>query len=50
MLQQRQFETNMSHLARLSDSPKSAGKSAGKSNLTTRSLPDLFSDPGLKRS
>lgn len=44
MLQEQQFETNMSHLARLTDSPKSAGKE----NLTVRSLPDLVSDPGLK--
>jgi hypothetical protein len=44
MLQEQQFETNMSHLARLTDSPKSAGKA----NLTVRSLPDLVSDPGLK--
>jgi hypothetical protein len=44
MLQEQQFETNMSHLARLTDSPKSAGKQ----NLTVRSLPDLVSDQGLK--
>jgi hypothetical protein len=44
MLQEQQFETNMSHLARLTDSPKSAGKE----NLTVRSLPDLVSDLGLK--
>ena len=34
----------MSHLARLTDS----AKSAGKENLTVRSLPDLVSDPSLK--
>ena len=44
MLQEQQFETNMSHLARLTDSPKSVGKE----NLTVRNLPDLVTDPGLK--
>jgi len=44
MLQEQQFETNMSHLARLTDSPKSAGKQ----NLTVCRLPDLVSDQGLK--
>jgi len=43
-LQDQQFETNMSHLARLTDSPKSAGKL----NLTVRSLPDLVGDQRLK--
>lgn len=44
MLQEQQFETNMSHMARLTDSPKSMGKE----NLTVRSLPDLVTDQGLK--
>jgi len=44
MLQAQQFETNMLHLARLTDSPKSVGKL----NLTVCSLPDLVTDPGLK--
>src|SRR5205085_9280061 len=44
MLQEQQFETNMSHLARLTDSPKSVGKE----NLTVRNLPDLVTDAGLK--
>jgi hypothetical protein len=44
MLQEQQFETNMSHLARLTDSPKSAGKE----NLTICCLPDLVSNSGLK--
>jgi len=44
MLQEQQFETNMSHLARLTDS----SKSIGKDNLTVRNLPDLVTDPGLK--
>ena len=44
MLQEQQFETNMSHLARLTDSPRSVGKP----NLTVRSLPDLVSDSGLR--
>jgi hypothetical protein len=44
MLQEQQFETNMSHLARLTDS----SKSVGKDNLTVRNLPDLVTDPGLK--
>src|SRR5882757_6978620 len=37
MLQEQQFETCMSHLARITDSPKSVGKP----NLTVRNLPDL---------
>jgi hypothetical protein len=45
MLQEQQFETNMLHMARLTDSPKSVGKA----NLTIRNLPDLVSDPGLKQ-
>lgn len=44
MLQEQQFETNMSHLARLTDAPKSMGKE----NLTVRSLPNLVIDKGLK--
>jgi hypothetical protein len=44
MLQEQQFETNMSHLARLTDS----SKSVGKDNLTVRNLPELVTDPGLK--
>jgi len=44
MLQEQQFETNMSHLARLTDS----AKSVGKENLTVQNLPELVTDPGLK--
>lgn len=44
MLQEQQFETNMNHLARLTDSPRSAGKD----NLTVRNLPELVADPDLK--
>lgn len=44
MLKEQQFETNMSHLARLTDSPKSVGKD----NLTIRNLPELVNDQGLK--
>src|SRR5438067_408004 len=44
MLQEQQFETNMSHLARLTDSPKSVGKE----NLTIQNLSELVADPGLK--
>ena len=44
MLQEQQFETNMSHMARLTDSPMSMGRQ----NLTIRSLPDLVSDADLK--
>jgi len=44
MLQAQQFETNMSHLARLTDS----SRSVGKDNLTVRNLPELVADPGLK--
>jgi hypothetical protein len=44
MLQEQQFETNMSHLARLTDS----SKSVGKDNLTVRNLPELVTDPGFK--
>jgi hypothetical protein len=45
MLQEQQFETNMLHMARLTDSPKSVGKA----NLTIRNLPDIVSDQGLKQ-
>jgi len=45
MLQEQQFETNMLHMARITDSPKSVGKA----NLTIRSLPDLVTDQGLKQ-
>src|SRR5271166_4526618 len=45
MVQEQQFETNMLHMARLTDSPKSVGKS----NLTIRNLPQLVSDQGLKQ-
>jgi len=45
MLQEQQFETNMLHMARITDSPKSVGKA----NLTNRSLPDLVTDQGLKQ-
>jgi hypothetical protein len=44
MLQDQQFETNMSHLARLTDS----SATGTKQNLTVRNLPDLVSDPQLK--
>jgi hypothetical protein len=44
MLKEQQFETNMLHLARLTDSPKSVGKL----NLTVCNLPDLVTDHGLK--
>ncbi|MGL9620383.1 hypothetical protein QRQ56_20400 [Bradyrhizobium sp. U531] len=44
MLQEQQFETCMSHLARITDSPKSVGKP----NLTVRNLPDLVTDQALK--
>jgi hypothetical protein len=45
MLQEQQFETNMLHMARITDSPKSVGKA----NLTIRSLPDLVTDQVLKQ-
>jgi HEPN superfamily AbiU2-like protein len=45
MLQEQQFETNMLHISRLTDSPKSVGKD----NLTISKLPDLVSDVGLKQ-
>jgi len=43
MLQEQQFETNMMHLARLTDSPRSAGKD----NLTLMNLPNLVTDSSL---
>jgi hypothetical protein len=43
MLQEQQFETNMLHMARLTDPPKSVGKD----NLTICNLPNLV-DPSLK--
>ena len=45
MLQEQQFETNMLHMARLTDSPKSVGKD----NLTVCNLPNLVSDQDLKQ-
>lgn len=44
MLQEQQFETNMMHIARLTDSPKSVGKD----NLTLLNLPYLVTDAVLK--
>lgn len=44
MLQSELFQTNILHLARMTDPPKSAGKE----NLTLRNLPDLMSDKNLK--
>lgn len=44
MLQEQQFETNMMHIARLTDRPKSAGKE----NLTLLNLPNLARDADLK--
>lgn len=43
MLQEQQFETNMMHIARLTDPPKSVGKD----NLTLLNLPNLVTDAGL---
>jgi hypothetical protein len=45
MLQEQQFETNMLHMARLTDSPKSVGKD----NLTVFNLPNLVADANLKK-
>jgi hypothetical protein len=45
MLKDQQFETNMLHLARLTDSPKSVGKR----NLTVCNLSELVSDNALKQ-
>jgi AbiU2 len=44
MLQEQQFETNMSHLARITDS----SKSVGRENLTIQSLPELVTNLSLK--
>jgi hypothetical protein len=44
MLQEQQFETNMSHLARLTDS----SATGTKQNLSIRNLPEQVSDPQLK--
>jgi hypothetical protein len=44
MLQDELFQTNVLHIARLTDPPKSAGKT----NLTLHNLPDLVSDKNLK--
>jgi hypothetical protein len=44
MLQEQQFETNMSHLARLTDS----SVTGTKQNLSIRNLPELVSDRQLK--
>jgi len=46
MLQEQQFETNMLHIARLTDSPKSVGKE----NLTIRMLPHLITDALFKQA
>ena len=45
MLQEQQFETNIFHIARLTDSPKSVGKN----NLTLLNLPNLVADPALQQ-
>ena len=45
MLQEQQFETNVLHLARLTDSPET-GK---KLNLTVCNLPNLVPDEDLKK-
>jgi hypothetical protein len=45
MLQDQQFETNMLNLARLTDLPETGRKT----NLTVRSLPNLFADEALKK-
>lgn len=44
MVQEQQFETNMLHIARLTDPPKSVGKD----NLTFLNLPNLVTDTSLK--
>jgi hypothetical protein len=44
MLQRALWEDAMLHIARITDSPKSVGKS----NLTIRSLPELIDDEGTK--
>jgi hypothetical protein len=45
MLQEQQFETNMLHIARVTDSPKTFKKD----NLTILNLPNLVADPLLKQ-
>jgi hypothetical protein len=44
MVQEQQFETNMMHIARLTDPPKSAGQD----NLTITNIPNLVTDADLK--
>ena len=44
MLQTELFQTNILHIARLTDPPQTMGKD----NLTLRNLPDLVSDKNLK--
>jgi hypothetical protein len=44
MVQEQQFETNMMHIARLTDAPMSVGKD----NLTLLKLPNLVLDASLK--
>jgi len=44
MLQDELFQTNMLHIARLTDPPKSAGRD----NLTLKNLPNVVSDKNLK--
>jgi AbiU2 len=44
MLQGQQFETNVLHIARLTDPPETAGKK----NLTVRNLPLLVTDQSLQ--
>jgi AbiU2 len=46
MLQDELLQTNMLHIARLTDSPKSVGKN----NLTLKNLPDLVDDKNLKNT
>jgi AbiU2 len=46
MLQDELFQTNMLHIARLTDPPRSAGKE----NLTLKNLPNLVSDKSLKNA
>jgi AbiU2 len=46
MLQNELFQTNLLHIARLTDSPKSVGKD----NLTLQNLTGLVSDAGLKKT
>jgi hypothetical protein len=45
MLQDELFQTNVLHIARLTDSPVSFGKK----NLTVQNLPTLISDEALKK-